>query len=93
MNNKNILFKVDWTEFLKGEVQLICQEKTDAYLLLEVCKKNNIKTGDIKVDDYLSIPYWYILNNELVITKIVLDNDNLKYITIAKDFMEQKHFE
>lgn len=47
MNINNI----SWNSFLSGGVEIKCKSIEDAKLLLNVCKENEVETGNIKAVD------------------------------------------
>jgi len=68
---------VSWNSFISGGVEIKCKSIEDAKLLLDVCKENEVETGDIRAVDYHEEPYWYINDSELCITKYCCENDSI----------------
>ena len=68
---------VSWNSFISGGVEIKCKSIEDAKLLLDVCKENEVETGDIRAVDYHEEPYWYINDSELCITKYCCENDGI----------------
>jgi len=62
-----------YNNFLNGEDGIEIEELSDAVELLEVCAENNISIYGVFASDYEHEPYWYVDNNELMMTRYFSD--------------------
>ena len=76
---------VNWRSFLYGESELECEDKYDKALLLTVCGKNGIDTGDIDMAE----PYWYVKNRYLQTTKYSCEEESICDVWMVKNFVAE----
>lgn len=72
-----IIESISWNSFINGDIEIKCKSIQDAQILLDVCKENEVETGNIRAVDYHEEPYWYINDSELCITKYCCENESI----------------
>lgn len=84
---------IDWTSFVVGQSELECESIEDAKLLMEICIRSYVDCKYVACADWEEEPYWYIKNNELIITKYTLEEENICDCWTVKDYIENHYRE
>ena len=80
---------VNWYSFIVGEVELKCTTKADAELLITICRLFGIQNYDVNPDEYESLPFWYIKDQELHATLFTLESDAVGAAYKVKEYIEE----